>query len=230
MTRLLKSSSVTFVAVEQVDVVAGALSADVWQRPGLLQRLAARAARRNHDRVAELREREEVAAVQRELHDLAVLDDVADLGGVSSAAGAIRPDGDGFREPLERRASGRRSKVRPISRTTVSGRPGAKAPSSVAASSQRPIRSAGSRNRPSRSATRVAAVPLSGRVAVTTASGTGAPVRSRTTPTISPVLICAAAAVVGRQAAAATIPRRKPSRRNDTPPRIPRPGRAAASG
>ena len=51
------------------------------QRPGLLQRLAARAAGRDDDGVAELRQREEVAAVQRQLHDLAVLDDVADLGG-----------------------------------------------------------------------------------------------------------------------------------------------------
>ena len=67
-------------AVEQVDVVTRALAADVGQRPGLLQRVAARAAGRNDDGVAQLREREEVAAVQRELHDLAVLDDVADLG------------------------------------------------------------------------------------------------------------------------------------------------------
>ena len=34
-----------------------------------------------HDGVAQLRQRQEVAAVQRQLHDLAVLDDVADLGG-----------------------------------------------------------------------------------------------------------------------------------------------------
>ena len=68
--------------------MAGSLAADVGQRTGLLQRLAARAARREHDGVAQLRQRQEVPSVERELHDLAVLDDVADFGGVSSAAAA----------------------------------------------------------------------------------------------------------------------------------------------
>ena len=51
------------------------------QRARLLERFAARAARRDDDGVAQLRQAEEVAAVQRQLHDLPVLDDVADLGG-----------------------------------------------------------------------------------------------------------------------------------------------------
>ena len=69
-------------AVQQVDVVARSLSTDVGQRPRLLERIAARAAGRNHDGVTELRQREEVPSVQRELDDLAVVDDVADFGGV----------------------------------------------------------------------------------------------------------------------------------------------------
>ena len=66
-------------AVEHVDVVTGALPADVRQRTRLLQCVTARAARRDDDRVAQLREREEVAAIEWKLHDLLVLDDVADL-------------------------------------------------------------------------------------------------------------------------------------------------------
>ena len=54
-------------AVEQIDVVAGSLAADVGQRTRLLERFAARAAWRNDDRVAQLREREKVPAVQRKL-------------------------------------------------------------------------------------------------------------------------------------------------------------------
>ena len=40
--------------VEQIDVVTGPLAADVRQRTGLLQRVAARSARRNDDRIAQL--------------------------------------------------------------------------------------------------------------------------------------------------------------------------------
>ena len=40
--------------------MAGALAADVGERPGLLQRLAARAAWRQHHAVAQLRERQEL--------------------------------------------------------------------------------------------------------------------------------------------------------------------------
>ena len=60
--------------------MSGALTSDVGQRPRLLERLAASAPRRNHDRIAQLGERQEVAPIQRQLHHLAVLDDVADLG------------------------------------------------------------------------------------------------------------------------------------------------------
>ncbi len=56
-----------------------ALAADIGQRPRLLQRVAARASRRQDDAVAQLREREEIAPVERHLHDLPVLDDVADF-------------------------------------------------------------------------------------------------------------------------------------------------------
>ncbi len=67
-------------AVEQIDVVTRPLAADVGERPGLLQRVAACASRRDHHRVAQLGQRQEVAAVERQLHDLAVFDDVADFG------------------------------------------------------------------------------------------------------------------------------------------------------
>ena len=72
----------------------GSLAADVGQRARLLQRFAARAARRDDDGVAQLGEREEVAAVQRQLHDLAVLDDVADLGvrRLQQRRSAVDPD------------------------------------------------------------------------------------------------------------------------------------------
>jgi hypothetical protein len=45
-----------------------------------LQRIAARAAWWNDDGIAQLCEREKVASVERQLHDLLVLDHVADLG------------------------------------------------------------------------------------------------------------------------------------------------------
>src|SRR5678809_708332 len=48
-------------------------------RDSLLERVAACAAWRQHHPVAELREGEEVPAVQRNLDDLTILDDVADL-------------------------------------------------------------------------------------------------------------------------------------------------------
>ena len=81
MTRLLHELVGHLRAVEQIDVVARPLAADVGQRTGLLQRLAARPAGRDDHCVAQLGEREKVAAVQRQLHDFAVLDDIADLGG-----------------------------------------------------------------------------------------------------------------------------------------------------
>jgi hypothetical protein len=66
-------------AIEQVDVVARSLAADVWQWARLLQRVAARAARRQYDAIAELCKGQKVPAVQWNLNDLAILDDVADL-------------------------------------------------------------------------------------------------------------------------------------------------------
>ena len=60
--------------------MARALTTDIRQRAGLLQRLAASATRRDHDGVAQLCEGQEVAPVQWQLHDLTVLDDVADFG------------------------------------------------------------------------------------------------------------------------------------------------------
>jgi len=68
-------------AVEQIDVVAAALTEDCRQRAGLLERRAARPAGRQHDAVAQLRELEELPAVERQQRHLAVVDDVADLGG-----------------------------------------------------------------------------------------------------------------------------------------------------
>ena len=67
-------------AIQQVDVVAGALAANVGERSRLLQRGAPRTARGNHDRVAQLRQLQELAPVQRHLDDTLVFDHVADLG------------------------------------------------------------------------------------------------------------------------------------------------------
>ena len=86
-------------AVEQVDVVARALAADVGQRARLLQRFASCAARRDDDGVAQLRQRQQVAAVDRQLDDLAVLDDVADLGGRRLQEGRVGLDLHRFRDP-----------------------------------------------------------------------------------------------------------------------------------
>ena len=68
-----------FDAVQQIDVVAGSLAADVRERPGLLQRLPSGSTRGQHDGVAQLSERQEGSAVERQLHHDAVLDDVADF-------------------------------------------------------------------------------------------------------------------------------------------------------
>ena len=54
-----------------------------------------------HDGVAQLRERQEVAAVQRELHDLAVLDDVADLGVRQLQKRRFRGHSDFFHRPAD---------------------------------------------------------------------------------------------------------------------------------
>jgi hypothetical protein len=50
------------------------------ERPRLLEGVTACPARRDDNRIAQLREREKVASVQGELDDLAILDDVADFG------------------------------------------------------------------------------------------------------------------------------------------------------
>ena len=78
-------------AVHQIDVVAGALAADVRELAGLAKRAAARSARGNHHGVAELRERHEVSPVERQLHDLPVFDDVADLRVGRLQEGSRRP-------------------------------------------------------------------------------------------------------------------------------------------
>ena len=56
--------------VEQVDVVARSLTADIRQRTCLLQRIASRTAGRKDDGIAQLREGEKVASVERNLDDL----------------------------------------------------------------------------------------------------------------------------------------------------------------
>jgi hypothetical protein len=66
-------------AVQQIDVVTRSLPTDVGQRARLLQGFPTRPARRNDHGIAQLGEAEKIAAVERELHDFAVLDDVADL-------------------------------------------------------------------------------------------------------------------------------------------------------
>ena len=54
-------------AVDQVDVVAAALAVDVRQRAGLAERRTARAAGRNRDAVGQLRQLDELPAVERQL-------------------------------------------------------------------------------------------------------------------------------------------------------------------
>jgi len=61
--------------------VTGSLAADIRERTSLLQRLAPCSTRRDHDCITELRERQEVPAIQRQLGDLAVFNHVADFGG-----------------------------------------------------------------------------------------------------------------------------------------------------
>ena len=60
--------------------MARTLPANIRQGACLLQRLAAGSPRRQDDGVAQLGQREEVSAVQRQLNHLAVFDHVADLG------------------------------------------------------------------------------------------------------------------------------------------------------
>ena len=91
-------------AVEQIDVVPGSLAADVRQRARLLQRLAARSARRHDHRIAQLRESQKVSAVERKLNDLAVLDDVADFGVRRLEERRVDCDRDLLGEALRRRA------------------------------------------------------------------------------------------------------------------------------
>lgn len=81
-------------AVEQIDVVARSLPANIGQGTRLLQRVAARAARRKDDRIAE-RQGKKVPSVQRKLHDLAVLNDVAEFRG--RRLQQRRSDGHGHR-------------------------------------------------------------------------------------------------------------------------------------
>ena len=64
MTRLLKKFVSDLDAVQQIDVVAAALSGHGGQTPRLLDGRAARAAGRDHHSVAELRELHELAAVE----------------------------------------------------------------------------------------------------------------------------------------------------------------------
>ena len=67
-------------AVQQVDVVARALAADVGQGTGLLQGFAAGPARRQDHGVAQQGQPDDVAGIQRHPQDLLVRHDVADLG------------------------------------------------------------------------------------------------------------------------------------------------------
>ena len=67
-------------AIEQIDVVAAALAVDGGQRSGLPERGAARPAGRHRDAVGQLRQLNELTAVERQLPDLAVVDDLRDLG------------------------------------------------------------------------------------------------------------------------------------------------------
>ena len=60
--------------------MAGASTADVGQRARPLQRLSTSAAGWDDDAVAQLREGQKIPAVQRQLHELAIADDRADLG------------------------------------------------------------------------------------------------------------------------------------------------------
>ncbi len=68
-------------AVQKVNVVTRSLPTDVRQRPGLLQRFASRASRRNHHRIAQLGQGKEAPSIQRDLHYFAILDNIAYLGG-----------------------------------------------------------------------------------------------------------------------------------------------------
>ena len=77
-----------------------ALPAHIGERSGLLQRLAARAPRRDHHGIAQLRQSEKVPAVQRNLHDLAVLDHVADFCGPALEERSAALDHDLFGKAL----------------------------------------------------------------------------------------------------------------------------------
>ena len=78
-----------FDAIEQVYVVTRSLPSHVGHRAGLLKRVSTCAARRQNDAVAQLRKREEVSLVQRNLHDLAILDNVADFRRRRLAPGSL---------------------------------------------------------------------------------------------------------------------------------------------
>ena len=67
--------------------------------PACCKRFAPCASGRDDDGVAQLRQRQQAAAVDRQLDDLAVLDDVADFGGGRLQKGRVGLDLHGFRDP-----------------------------------------------------------------------------------------------------------------------------------
>jgi hypothetical protein len=87
--------------VQQVDVVARSLTADVGQRTCLLERIAARATRRENDGVTELCQGQEIPSVEGKLHDLAVLDDVADFSGIRLQYRSVDADRDVFSDTFD---------------------------------------------------------------------------------------------------------------------------------
>ncbi len=86
------------------------LTADVRELTRLSQCAAAGAARRYHHPVAELRQIDEVSSVEGQLHDLTILDDVADLGVGALQQWGARLDADlfGHRLHTEREVHGQR--------------------------------------------------------------------------------------------------------------------------
>ena len=66
--------------IEHIDVVTSALAADVGQWARLLQCATPGPVRRNHHRIAQLSKSQKLSPVERDLLDLAGLNDVTNLG------------------------------------------------------------------------------------------------------------------------------------------------------
>jgi hypothetical protein len=160
--------------------VAAPLPEDRRQGTCLLERRTASASWRDDHAVAELGELEKLAAVERQLLDAAVVDDVADFG----IRGLQQRHGGGDMTFSLRAPSGSvigRSTRWPTCRITP-GRVTVLNPSSVTVTEYSPTGSPGTKNRPASSDTRSILRPFVALSTTMDAPGSSPPVESLMTP------------------------------------------------